>query len=50
MLIKLKSKFSVAALLQLKARAQKRTIVENIDKADEKYDLKRAMNTARVTE
>jgi len=50
MMAKLKSKITVGGLLQLKAKAQGLIIVDNLDEADEKYNMNWAMNTAMVTQ
>ncbi len=50
MLSKLKSKLNIGALLQIKAEAQNLTILDNIENADEIYDMKWAINASAVTQ
>lgn len=50
MLSKLNSKFSIGALLALKATAQGLNIVEDATQADEIYDVNWAQNAASVTQ
>lgn len=50
MMEKLKSKITVGELLRIKANAQSLAIIDNIDEADEKYNMNWAMNTAQVTQ
>ncbi|WP_206604270.1 hypothetical protein [Aquimarina sediminis] len=50
LLAKLDSKLTIGNILKLKAEAQGLTIVSDINKADEPYDIKWAMNTAAVTQ
>lgn len=49
LIAKLNSKLTIGNLLKMKAEAQNLTIVDSPEKADEKYDLKWAANTAGVT-
>ncbi len=49
MLAKLNAKLKIGDLLQLKAEVQGLTIVDDIELADEVYDMKWAMNTAEVS-
>lgn len=49
LLEKLNSKLSIGNLLTIKAEAQKLKLVQDINEADEVYDLKWAINTAAVT-
>ncbi|MBX7242529.1 MAG: hypothetical protein K1X92_12340 [Bacteroidia bacterium] len=46
---KLNSKLSVGNLLKIKAEAQGLSLTENVEEADEVYDMKWAMNSAAVT-
>ena len=50
MMAKLKSKITVGELLRIKAKAQGLAIIDNIDEADEKYNMNWAMNIAQVTQ
>lgn len=50
LLRKLEAKLSVGELLDMKAKAQKLTSVENADEADEAYTYEWALNPAEVTE
>lgn len=50
LLAKLDSKLSVGRLLALKAEAQKMTLVDNSEEADEVYTMQWAINAAAVTQ
>ena len=49
LLRKLESKLSIGELLDMKAKAQNLTLVENIEEADEAYTYEWALNPAEVT-
>ena len=50
MIAKLKSKITIGELLKIKAKAQGLKMIDNIDLADEQYNMNWAMNVAQVTE
>ena len=49
LLHKLETKLSIGQLLDMKAKAQNLTLVENVDEADEVYTYEWALNPAEVT-
>lgn len=49
LLHKLETKLSIGQLLDMKAKAQNLTLVENVDEADEAYTYEWALNPAEVT-
>ena len=49
LLRKLESKLSIGELLDMKAKAQNLTLVEDIEEADEAYTYEWALNPAEVT-
>jgi hypothetical protein len=50
LIAKLKSKITIGELLKIKAKAQNLAMIDNIDLADEKYNMNWAMNVAQVTQ